>query len=464
MNYDDRWSVLLTDKRFRTLGQRNPLDKRNPFEDDYSRLISSPPIRRLQDKTQVFPLEKSDFIRTRLTHSLEVSFIAKSIGKSVEEALIEKKILNPELRGYMSSLLFTAGLVHDLGNPPFGHFGETAIQDFFKAHFKDETIREKFSPQEIADFENFDGNVQAFRILRKLHFLKDENSYNLTYPTLSAIIKYPRSSISGNKKDKRTHINEKKSGYFITEQEDYNKIDTFLNLNGNRHPVTYLLEAADDIAYSAADIEDGVKLGILNFDKIKEVFETHLDKKNAIYAQLLKELEDTHQELKNTGLGRLDITIQRFRITTQSLMIIAVVDEFLKNYEDFMNESYNEEILDRFEHKSVREAYKGLMKIVLDDKKIIQTELAGYKVLTGLLEEYIPACSMSDFSLSGKNTKARRLYYTISSTYRFIYETYSASSNVNPLYCKYQLVTDILSGMTDHYALNLYQNIKGISL
>lgn len=291
MSFDKRWDKLLTDQRFRGKKTTYSIDHRDPFENDYSRLITSPPIRRLQDKTQVFPLEKSDFIRTRLTHSLEVSSIARSLGKSVEYELIKRGEINPDYKGYIPSLLLTAGLIHDLGNPPFGHFGETAIQDFFKDHFKNNKgISKKFNKQERADFENFDGNVQAFRILRKLHFLYDEFSYNLSYPTLSTIIKYPRSSILGNKGKARKHICEKKSGFFITEEVDYCQINKAMGLKGNRHPVTYLLEAADDIAYSAADIEDGVKLGILNFDTIKTVFEDSLGRTNPEYVDLLNSL------------------------------------------------------------------------------------------------------------------------------------------------------------------------------
>lgn len=164
------------------------------------------------------------------------------------------------------------------------------------------------------------------------------------------------------------------------------------------------------------------------------------------------------------GLRRLDITIQRFRIATQAKMIIGVVEEFLNHYESFMNGSYSEEILDKFTHAPIRKAFKNLQQIVIKDKKIIHAELAGYQVMTGLLQEYVPACSSPDFHSNGENTKTKRLYYTISSSFRYIYEKHNPYMKTNPMYCKYQLVVDILSGMTDHYALTLYQNIKGINL
>ena len=465
MSFDKRWDKLLTRQRFRPVASTAPTDHRDPFENDYSRLIPSPFIRRLQDKTQVFPLEKSDFIRTRLTHSLEVSSIARSIGKSVESELIKRGELNLEYAGYIPSLLLTTGLIHDLGNPPFGHFGETAIKDFFTSHFREnpETAK-RFTDRERADFENFDGNVQALRILRKLHFLLDEYSYNLTFPSLSTIIKYPRTSLEGNKGKAKKHICEKKFGYFVTEEDDFNRINAALELNSNRHPVTYLLEAADDIAYSAADIEDGVKLGILNFETIQTIFESCLGRDEPGYVYLLDKLSKDHKELKDIGLDRLDITIQRFRIASQSMMIVAVVDEFLNNYESFMDGTYPEEILDRCKHAPIRQAYKKLLELVIKNKKIIHAELAGYQVLTGLLEEFIPACLEEDFGKEGGNNKPNRLYSIISSNYRHIYENHNPYRKINPLYSKYQLVVDMLSGMTDHYALTLYQNIKGIEI
>ncbi len=269
--FKHKWDLLLSEKRFRIKTQTIVSDGRNPFENDYGRLVSSAPIRRLQDKTQVFPLEQSDFIRTRLTHSLEVSYIASSIGQSIENWLIEIGEIDEKKRGYLSSLLRVSGLVHDLGNPPFGHFGEEAIKKFFKDYFssdeykKYEKLNQKdvanpiLSDREKADFENFDGNVQTLRVLSKLNYFGDEYGYNLTYSSLSSIIKYPTNSLTGNKGDSES-LNEKKFGYFITEEDTYNELNTYLCLNHNRHPAVYLMEAADDIAYSAADIEYGTKL------------------------------------------------------------------------------------------------------------------------------------------------------------------------------------------------------------
>ncbi|WP_051080723.1 dGTP triphosphohydrolase [Psychroflexus tropicus] len=290
MNYKEKWKLILEEKRFREKSATIESDGRNTFENDYGRLISSAPIRRLQDKTQVFPLEESDYIRTRLTHSLEVSYLASSIGQSIENLLLNKKELDLSLKGNLSSLLRVAGLVHDLGNPPFGHFGEEAIKKFFKQYFE-KNKKTSLSDLEKSDFENFDGNVQTLRILSKLYYFGDEFGYNLNYSSLASIIKYPSNSLEGNKKP-TTEIAKKKFGYFVTETETYKKINDYLKLGNRRHPVVYLLEAADDIAYSAADIEDGIKLGKVNLDDIERIFAKNLDKNKEAVLNKIKDLKE----------------------------------------------------------------------------------------------------------------------------------------------------------------------------
>lgn len=463
---ENKWDQLLTPHTFRNRTKTKDFDGRDPFENDYGRLISSPPIRRLQDKTQVFPLEQSDFIRTRLTHSLEVSYIASSIGKSIEKELIDSGELDRKYGGQISSLLRTAGLIHDLGNPPFGHFGELAIQSYFKEYFKnnpdrliigglgDQNLRFE---RERKDFENFDGNVQTFRILRKLQFFGDEFSYNLTFPTLASVIKYPSNSIEGNKGKKADKIALKKFGYFSSEQSDYDEINYELGLNNKRHPVVYLIEAADDIAYSAADIEDGVKLGILNFEKIKSIFKERLVEN----ADLLNEFEELYEKNKNTLNDRLLLTVHQFRIKTQTRMIEGAINSFISNYDDIMNGVFESEIIEKSTGNDIRQSFKKLQEIVFDNKNIMQAELAGWEVIYGLLEIFIKATESDDFKSQGNN-KESRLYKNISSSYRYIYENLNRYDNSS--YNKIQLVLDFICGMTDSYALNLYRKLKGISL
>jgi dGTPase len=452
----ERWNQLLIPTTFRDRTPKDVSDGRNPFEDDYSRLIFSSPFRRLQDKTQVFLLDKSDFIRTRLTHSLEVSTIARSIGSSIEKKLMDKLQLNKELRGQIPTLLAAASLVHDLGNPPFGHFGEEAIKKYYTTLLKSET----FKTQEYSDLINFDGNVQTFRILTKLSYLKDEFSYNLTFPTLASIIKYPKSSIEGNKnkKEDRKSISEKKFGYFITEKDKYEEINTTLDLRSERHPAVFLMESADDIAYSAADIEDGVKFGALSFNKIIEILEIA---KNGL-PDLFKKYYET--EYKNhSEKDRLNLSIQRIRIDSHKLMIPAVIDEFIDNQESILNGTYVHELIDNSKAKEIRGAFKQMSYIVFEQPIIIEREIASYKIIHGLLQEFCSAAESENFSKRGNSQSyENKLYKSISSNYRFVYETYSKYDS--DIYLKYQLINDFISGMTDTYAMKLFQKFTGIRL
>ncbi|MFC1226364.1 dGTP triphosphohydrolase [Pedobacter sp. BG31] len=456
------WEILLDPKTFRVRSQTIDSDGRDPFESDYGRLISSSAVRRLQDKTQVFPLEKSDFIRTRLTHSMEVSSIGRSIGKSIEKYLFENNKLDQfKYSGHLSSLLSTIGLIHDIGNPPFGHFGESAIQSFFNTYFENSDNRNGWNDQEIADLTNFDGNVQTFRILRKLQFLVDEFSYNLTFPTLAGIIKYPKSSIDGNK-GKTTDVSEKKFGYFVSETDDFLAIDSHLKLNGKRHPITFLLEAADDIAYSAADIEDGVKVGNLSFELIREVFEKHLNRHDPDEGRLLNDLEKFHTDYRNLPSDRLNLTVQRFRISAQGFMIGSIVKEFTENYDDIMDGNYKSELINRSKANNVRNAFKDLSYHVFKNRRIVETEIAGWEIIYGLLDVFITAAKSPKFKDSG-NSKESRLFNLISSSYRHIYLNFN-HYNRNEEYSKFQLVVDFISGMTDSYALALFQKLKGIKI
>ena len=279
------WNDLLCKERIRSFQKSTTSgDFRTEFEKDYHRIIGSSSFRRLQDKTQVFPLDKSDYVRTRLTHSLEVSSFAKSLSQIVGERII-KEIKDPDFslqnKEDISNILQCAGLLHDIGNPPFGHFGETTIRDWFKRNmellsYKGEKIRDYLDPQMLNDFYHYEGNAQAFRLVTKLHFLVDENGMNLTKALLSTLIKYPVSSLEIDKRS--GNIKTKKMGYFYADKDNFKNIQNSLELNGNRHPLTYLLEAADDIAYKTADIEDSMEKG------------------NISYTQLVRELEERCKE------------------------------------------------------------------------------------------------------------------------------------------------------------------------
>ena len=469
--YKSKWSLLLEDKRFRQKSATIASDGRNPFENDYGRLISSAPIRRLQDKTQVFPLEQSDYIRTRLTHSLEVSYIASSIGQSIESWLIEKKEIDLDKKGYLSSLLRVSGLIHDLGNPPFGHFGEEAVKKFFSKYFtspkyfeyekkyqKENKIKlPLLTDEEKKDFENFDGNVQTLRILSKLYYFGDDYGYNLTYSTLSSCIKYPSNSTEGNKGKKHPVISEKKFGYFLSEIETYKEIDRYLQLSGKRSPIVYLMESADDIAYSAADIEDGIKLGIINIHDVRKIFDNKLKiNKEEVITELDKLIK-----LFDEGIFDESITIQKFRIFTQRIMIQEIINTFQEKYEEIMTGNLQCEIIDISKAADIREAYKNLQLTVFDDKNILKKEIAGWEAIYGLLKIFVQASRSKNFKPSGNNYESR-IYKLISASHKYVYEHIEKYPNEE--YKKLQMIVDFVSGMTDSYAINLYQELTGIKL
>lgn len=450
--YEDKWALLLGDNRFRSRSERIIEDARDPFEDDYGRLISSSEIRRLQGKTQVFPLPESGYPRTRLTHSMEVSYFAGSIGKSIEKVIKEKGDLPEGREGYLASLLRVAGLVHDLGNTPFGHFGEKAIQDYFTAYFS--INHGVISPQEQRDLMCFDGNVQTFRLLTKLHYLKDQYAFNLTFQSLSAIIKYPCGSLEGNIDG---NLERKKFGYFKSEESEFNTIDSALQLGGHRNPVTFILEAADDIAFRAADIEDGVRIGVLSIEDIHDILEDKLqNNKTAVLGVFDKCLNDFKSLRRQfPDLYKMSV-IQNLRISNQTLMIKSVIKVFEDNYEAIMSGGFNKELLKASDCADLQKACKAIFYRIMEDKNVLRLETAGYTAIQGLLDLFIPAI-LDDKRASG--SFHQHIYNMISQEYRHFYE-----NGPKTAYNGLQLAVDYLSGMTDAYAIDLYQRLSGIKI
>lgn len=471
----DNQELLNCSRRRSSRVDKSKLDGRNAFENDYTRVILCSSFRRLQDKTQVFPLEENDYVRTRLTHSIEVSSIASSIGASIEKILIEEKgDLTQDSKGQIRAILGTAGLLHDIGNPPFGHFGEIAIRNFFKDYFsnnKNKELIKELSDEQKMDFEYFDGNAHAFRIITKLQYTRDIYGLNLTYATLVSLLKYPRSSKEGNKKgDKRASY--KKFGYFQSEKQTFLDIVQKTNIKSSfgkvyRHPLAFLLEAADDIAYSVADVEDGIKKGILTVEIICNILYKYLyynddgskrnisDREKEIIKTLKMQIDDNYPDNDE----RL---VQIFRAKVQSFMIESVVQCFSEVYDEIMEGKFDDEILMVSKAGRIRQAFKEISNILFNDKEIIKNELLGEKVITRLLELFVSAMtnknSVGELLFKKNNTKEKRLYMLISDNYRYIFELYSKQNT----YDRLMLVTDFICGMTDCYALDLYKKLNGV--
>ena len=456
------WAKIMNPYQFREKeGEiKHPLEE---FKKDYSKIIFSSAFRRLKNKTQIYPLDSNDFIRTRLTHSLEVATIASELGTEVEKRLIEEGKLPKEMAEWLGAVLRAASLVHDVGNPPFGHYGEFIIQDFFTEFFREKFKQDtdfygnKWTLSELYDFKKFEGNAQAFRQLKKLQYLRDEHGLNLTFPTLATIMKYPRCSYEGN--DPIKGVSYKKFGYFQTEAESYEILvkEIGLVIDGKvcRHPLVFLLEAADDIAYMMADIEDAFKKGILNNEILRDVLKKYLNLTNEKEMDILLSLGEI--EIDGDYPKPWEIRTQIFRKRMHNFMMSEVVETFFVHYDEIMNGRYEKELLECSDAVHLKDAFKEILRIIISDKDVIKLEIAGDRVLRVLLREFTSAVISPNKDIPG--TKEAKLYRLISSNYRFLKERYPYK---NPLYNELKLVTDFICGMTDSYALELYHSLNAI--
>lgn len=511
------WNLILNEKRSADShrnGSKQGYDKRNAFENDFDRITFSSSLRRLQDKAQVFPLEKKDYVRTRLTHSLEVSTLARSLGISVGRSLHEKykEDFKEDKIAEISAILACAGLIHDIGNPPFGHFGEQAIRDWFKDYFgQEENLTHnieiddienysELNEQQQQDFLNFEGNAQALRLLTKLNFFIDDKGMNLTYGVLSSIIKYPRKSTEVDKENE--DIAYKKMGYFEAEAKLFDDVSTEVGIGSKRNPLTFLLEAADDIAYKAADIEDGLNKGVLTYEiihsklaslisekELKTYRETHdeiikrnkeqgkdteeLEKELKIFFedkcnyQMLSSLERYYAAAQEMGYeDPSTYAIQRFRVSVQGFMMNAVVKSFMNNLEDIMCGDFRIELLKASDANAISEALKQLaIQHIFKDKNVVRLEILGHRVICGLLDIFVPAVLSKDYL--DTSTKNGKIYHLISTNYKFVNQKYHSKKwgeDPNYLYNRLLLVTDFICSMTDSYALELYQELTGVKL
>ena len=431
------WKKLLCDERIRSFRRQSAADLRTEFEKDYHRIIGSASFRRLQDKTQVFPLDRSDFVRTRLTHSLEVSSLAKSLGQNIGQKIqmeIRDDSFLPEHKAAVCDILQCAGLLHDIGNPPFGHFGEAAIQDWFRKNlkeleFKGKPLTELLSDQMIRDFYHFEGNTQAFRVVTRLHFLVDEHGMNLTKALLGTIIKYPVSSVEIDKES--GDIRTKKMGYFFADRENFWDVQEATGTNGRRHPLAFLLEAADDIAYRTADIEDAVKKGCISYETLfRELTGYRAKEQGDAYKRVVSWLEEQ--------------------------MIAGVTDSFVRHYGEIMAGTYGRDLASASSMGLLMEALGDIAyRYAFQTRPILQLEIGAQRIFEFLLERFVDAVLPYDTELPMTQVQ-EKLVALISENYRRIYKLCSQGKGEE------LLVTDYICGMTDSYARDMYQELNGI--
>ena len=466
------WNQLLSTKRNReySSGNSHSADLRSEFEKDYHRIIGSASFRRLQDKTQVFPLDKSDFIRTRLTHSLEVSSFGKSLGQNIGEYILAYKKdedFIPQYKEDICNILQCAGLLHDIGNPPFGHFGECVIRDWFKKnlgaiHFKGKSVESILSPQMKEDFYNFEGNAQAFRLITKLHYLVDENGMNLTYALLNTIVKYP---VPSTKIDKTTgNIKDKKMGYYYADQKLYEAVAKATGTEGKRHPLTYILEAADDIAYKTADIEDAFVKGFISYHKLREELGILQEKNPEDSFAPLDKLERKYQSgIKRGVKNPEEYAVKNWIVQVQGFLISCATYGFTSNYEAIMEGTYKYDIL----HGTYAEDLMHLLgdlayREVFVTPDIYKMEVAESVILDFLMTKLVNAVIYYDTDVKLSEIDKRMLSF-VSGNYKSAYH-YQAEgkSEEEKLYLRLLLVTDYICGMTDSYAKRLYQELNVI--
>lgn len=477
------WNQLLCTTRVRAKSETASNDSRNDFENDYDRVVFSSPFRRLQDKAQVFPLERNDFIRTRLTHSMEVAAIARSIGISVSNQLIEKGLVEREDNiSDIPTILETAGLAHDIGNPPFGHFGEYTIGKSFEQWLEEHTYV-TLTELEKKDLISFDGNCQMFRILTHLQCIRDEYGLNLTYATLASLMKYPFDSLQGNKNDEfceKNGIYYKKYGYYYSESDIAHNVLAATGLIRNgvvyRHPLAFILEAADDIAYSAADLEDGFKKKLFSFDQIKSYFDPEEAEDNCIK----EACEQVYNIINSENYYSGEKKLQMIRIVLQGLMINKVVDAFVENYHKIFNMEFKEELLLVSAAQGIRERLKKLSNdYIFNNVEIEKIELGGEQVIGYLVKRFMDSLgdiNFIDYLITSDKNKIsksqKRMYDMISDDFRKVFSI-KVDKLIKEGLCQEDLynkifyyicimVIDYISGMTDGFCTDLYKKLQGI--
>ncbi|BBD37210.1 deoxyguanosinetriphosphate triphosphohydrolase [Aminobacter sp. Y103A] len=467
---DLNWEQLLNSQRRKDKARGKSAERsaktaehRTELERDHDRILFSTPVRRMQDKTQVFPLDPHDSVRTRLTHSHEVANMARSFGTALvyvyPEQLRLPEGLIPERN--LPALLEAIGLAHDLGNPPFGHQGEDAIQSWMKA--RETEIFEGLEEGALReDFLKFEGNAQAFRLLTRLQIVNDSFGLNMTYAFLAAIMKYP----SPSDRVYKGVLARKKFNYFQSEADIAEEVWRETGLSeGVRHPLTFIMEACDDIAYSVVDVEDAAKKGLINFDRLASFLAFKADGDDCIKSVLAKAKEQ-YKEFRAQALSAAevdDITMQMFRVNAIGVMIVAATKAFAESLPAMMEGKFDKELM------AVSSAGKlwALLKEFASDhiyphRRVLEVELTGHQTIHGLMDIFWAAITnrKDPLDLGSKRTTPldRYVYSRISENYRRVAE---AADNRMPIrYRELQLMTDMMSGMTDNFAISMLQDLR----
>lgn len=452
------WNQLLcTDRLRRTTKQAE--ERRGEIHRDYGRVVFSTAVRRLQDKAQVFPLETIDAVRTRLTHSLEVSSVSRGLANVVASELLDINKINQAQAYDIETIAATCGLIHDIGNPPFGHAGEMAIQEWF-AKQSDEFWKFDTTPNLRLknDLLNYEGNAHTIRLLCTLQILSDRSGLNLTYGTLSAAFKYTANSGNigtGGRQSK------KKLGHFTSEESLVKKVQDATGTGDARNPITFLVEASDDMVYSVVDIEDGIKKGVISWLEVRDILE---NKKNAIVEKLFndcvvaaeKRIDSAPFQMK--GRNRDEAISQYFRTLVIVKAHDAVRKAFFEKYDKIMDGAYDKELLYDSEVSALYQTLKEEIGIkrIYNAKETLRLEVLGRNVIQFLMQTFWEAKSSNK-----SKTFPEKIYHLLSQNYRTVFQNPTTDESSLPTeYRQALLVTDYICGMTDSFALNLRRELQ----
>lgn len=441
------WGNLLSKKRYYSPTEIKADDNeeyyRSSFHKDYDRLIFSNSFRRLSKKTQVHPLSKNDHVHNRLTHSLEVASVGRSLGLKAGKFLKENKdeSINPYDIAY---IVQTACLAHDIGNPPFGHAGEEVIKEWFKKNETKEFLK-PLTPEEMADFHHLDGNAQSFRIVSQTENNLFAGGMNLTFATLGTLIKYPYSSAKCKEKGKS------KFNYFQSEKKFFELLFKELGLVSfpdtfKRHPLSYLMEASDDICYGLLDLQDAFELQIITLDDMKPIF-------NSLSGE--EKTKKTYTEEKHTDLQK----VSKLVASSMNNLAMHTMEVFEKNFDLIVDKEQPEDLIKLFTDQNMKEGMKAAKELgrnkIFNDRRKVELELGAYNIIETLLDNLIRATyelhKHQDIEkLSFRDKRALELMGT---------EKPELSKS---LYNMYQRVIDYIVGMTDNFAKHTAHQLIGM--
>lgn len=426
---------------------------RTDFQRDYDRIIFSSAFRRLQNKTQVFPLPGSVFVHNRLTHSLEVSSVGRSLGSAVGDFILKNYQQDLDenskvfYRDGLQNVIAAACLCHDVGNPAFGHSGEDAIASYFERNEGD--LKQKFNEKEWADLVNFEGNANAIRVLTHQQMGKDEGGTQLTYTTLASIAKYPCEAVA----KKKGTIHRKKFGFFQNEKDTFLEIAAAVDLVEEssepkifrRHPFVWLVEAADDICYNIIDMEDAHRLGIVSTADCENLFFDLIKSEN----QSTKRVEE-----KLVAISNPNERISYLRAKVINALINKSMELYQRNFTQILSGNLDAALLEIYkkENPTLQKIEDFSVEKIYNHKAVIEIENAGYNVMYELLDHFIPSVLKNREYMKSYDKMALKLLPR-----QFVYEQGTD-------YQKVLGVIDFVSGMTDNYATDLYRKIKGIDI